>query len=205
MKCEEQGGIMSIMKKVLCIILTVIVSLGAVMVCTASNNKDLSNDKALLFVIDKSKESYGSQLQNDVYTQLEAQLPVIVIKESDVKEKIKNDECKEISQLEQPELLELASKMGVKFVLVVEILPTKSDFKEILFYQAIKSEATLKVRLYDATQKRYVLVEEMAGIGSNKTMFPYTFVGKKKTVLEAVHKTASIVAERVNCTLDDNK
>lgn len=196
---------MSIMKKVLCIILTIIVSLGAVMVCTASNNKDLSNDKALLLVIDKSKESYGNQLRNDVYTQLEAQLPVIVLKESDVKDRIKNDDCKEISQLEKPELLELASKMGVKFVLVVEILPAKSDFKEILFYQAIKSEATLKVRLYDATQKRYVLVEEMASTGTNKTMFPYTFVGKKKTVLEAVHKTASIVAERVNCTLDNSK
>lgn len=196
---------MSRMKKVLCIILTIIISFGAVMVCTASNNKDLSNDQALLFVIDKSKESYGGQLRNDVYTQLEAQLHVIVLKESDVKERIKNDDCKEISQWEQPELLDLASKMGVKFVLVVEILPAKSDFKEILFYQAIKSEATLKVRLYDATQKRYVMVEEMASTGINKTMFPYTFVGKKKTVLEAVHKTANIVAERVNRTLDNSK
>jgi hypothetical protein len=196
---------MSIMKKVFCIILSMIVSFGAVIVCTASDNGELPNDNALLLVIDKSKESYGSQLQNDVYTQLEKQLHVIVLKESDVKDRIKNDNCKEISQLEQPELLELASKAGVKFVLVVEIMPTKSDFKEILFYQAIKSEATLKVRLYDAIKKRYVLVEEMASTGINKTMFPYTFVGKKKTVLEAVHRTTSIVVEKVNCSLDNSR
>lgn len=195
---------MSIIKRFFCIVLMIMVSLGAVIVCTANNKKDLSNDSTLLLVVDKSKESYGSQLKNDLYTQFEKQLNVMVLKENDVRDRIKNDDLEKISQLEQPELLELATKSGVKFVLVAEILPTKSDFREILFYQVIKSEATLKVRLYDAVKKQYVLIEEVASTGTNTTMLPYTFVGKKKTVLEAVHKATIIAVQKVNDSLDMN-
>ena len=195
---------MSIIKRFFCIVLMIMVSLGAVIVCTANNKKDLSNDSTLLLVVDKSKESYGSQLKNDLCTQFKKQLNVMVLKENDVRDRIKNDDLEKISQLEQPELLELATKSGVRFVIVAEILPTKSDFREILFYQAIKSEATLKVRLYDAVKKQYVLIEEVASTGTNTTMLPYTFVGKKKTVLEAVHKATIIAVQKVNDSLDMN-
>lgn len=195
---------MIMMKRFFCIVLMIMVSLGAVIVCTANNKENLANDNTFLLVVDKSKESYGTQLENDIYTQFEKQLNVMVLKESDVRDRIKNDDLEKISQLEQPELLDLATKSGVKFVLVVEILPTKSDFREILFYQAIKSEATLKVRLYDAVKKQYVLTEEVASTSTNKTMLPYTFIGKKKTVLEAVHKAAFIAVQKVNDGLDMN-
>jgi len=94
--------------------------------------------------------------------------------------------------------LELAGKTGANRVLVVEILPTKSNFREVLFYKAIESEATIKVRLYDAVKKQYVLTEEVTSTGTNKTIIPYTFVGKKVTVLEAVHKAVVIVVQKIN-------
>ena len=189
---------MSMMKAVLCIILIILVCFGSVLVCLANENKDVSAEGILLLVADKSKETYGSQLKNDVYTQLERQLKVPVIKERELQGMTKSDGLEDMSKAEQPELLELAVKNGANLVLVVEILPTKSDFREILFYQAIKSEATLKVRLYDAVKKQYVLAEEIASTGSNTTMIPYTFVGKKITVLETVHKAADIVAQKIN-------
>lgn len=189
---------MSMMKTVLCIILIILVCFGSVLVCLANENKDVSAEGILLLVADKSKETYGSQLKNDVYTQLERQLKVPVIKERELQGMTKSDGLEDMSKAEQPELLELAVKNGANLVLVVEILPTKSDFREILFYQAIKSEATLKVRLYDAVKKQYVLAEEIASTGSNTTMIPYTFVGKKITVLETVHKAADIVAQKIN-------
>jgi hypothetical protein len=196
---------MNMMKKVFCIILIISACFGSVLACSANENKDVSDEGTLLLVVDKSKESYGSQLKNDVYTQLEKQLKVPVIKERELQGIMKSDSLEDISKAEQPELLELAAKTGANLVLVVEILPTKSDFREILFYQAIKSEATLKVRLYDAVKKQYVLAEEVASTGTNKTMIPYTFVGKKITVLEAVHKAADIVAQKINQRLDSSQ
>jgi hypothetical protein len=193
---------MSIMKKAFSISLMIMICFGSVLICLANENKDVSDENTLLLVVDKSKESYGSQLKNDVYTQLETQLKVPLIKERELQNIMKSDSLEDMSKAEQPELLELAGKTGANLVLVVEILPTKSDFKEILFYQAIKSEATFKVRLYDPIKKQYVLAEEVASTATNKTMIPSTFVGKKITVLEAVHKAAAIVAQKINQRLD---
>jgi len=189
---------MNIMKFFFGSILMVMVCLGTVLVCSANDNKDASNEVALLVVIDKSKESYGIQLKSEVYSQLEKQLKVPIIKESELQDVLKDNGYGKISEAEKPELLDLAVKTGANLVLVVEILPIKSDFSEILFYQAIKSEATIKVRLYDAVKKQYVLTEEVASTDTNKTVIPYTFVGKKVTVLEAVRKAIVIVAQRVN-------
>jgi hypothetical protein len=193
---------MSIMKKAFSISLMIMICFGSVLICLANENKDVSDENTLLLVVDKSKESYGSQLKNDVYTQLETQLKVPLIKERELQNIMKSDSLEDMSKAEQPELLELAGKTGANLVLVVEILPTKSDFKEILFYQAIKSEATFKVRLYDPIKKQYVLAEEVASTATNKTMIPSTCVGKKITVLEAVHKAAAIVAQKINQRLD---
>lgn len=182
---------MSILKRSLCGIVMMMACLGATVVCWASDNKEVT----ALVVIDKSKEPYGIELKNEVYTYLEKELKVVVTKENKLQDIMKNND---FGRGEKPELLDLAAKTGANLVLVVEIQPVKSDFTEILFYQAIKSEATLKVRLYDAIKKQYVLTEEIASTGINKTFIPYTFVGKKVTVLEAVRKAGVIVAQKVN-------
>lgn len=83
-------------------------------------------------------------------------------------------------------------------MLVVEILLAKSDVDEVLFYKAIKSEATMKVRLYDAERKQYILNEAVSGVSANKTYIPYTDVGKKHSVLAAVSKAADVIVQKVN-------
>ena len=199
MSKKDLGGlIMNRMKFFFGVILMIIVCFGSVLVCSANDNKDVSNKVTLLVVVDKSKESYGIQLKSEVYSQLEKQLKVAIIKESELQDVIKGNSFEKISEAEKPELLDLAVKTGANLLLVVEILPTKSDFREILSYRAIKSEATIKVRLYDAVKNQYVLTEEVASTGTNKTIIPYTFVGKKVTVLEAVHNATVIVAQKVN-------
>ena len=193
------------MGKIFGIIVMIIISFSSIVVCSAMDKKDVTDEGILLVVADESRETYGLQLKNEVYTQLEKQLKIAICKDSESQEKITNYSFGEISKAEKPELLALAAKTGVNKVLVVEILPTKSDFSEILFYQSIKSEATIKVRLYDAVAQQYVLTEEIRSTGLNKTIIPYTFVGKKGTVVEAVQKATTIVAQRVNQTLANYK
>jgi hypothetical protein len=43
-----------------------------------------------------------------------------------------------------------------------------------------------------------VLSEDVAGTDTNKTFIPYTSVGKKVTVLEAIHKATDMAAQKVN-------
>ena len=193
------------MGKIFSIIVVLMISFSSIVVCSAMDKKDVTDEVVLLVVADESRETYGLQLKNEVYTQLEKQLKIAICKDSESQDKITNYSFGEISKAEKPDLLELAAKKGVNMVLVVEILPTKSDFSEILFYQSIKSEATIKVRLYDAVKQQYVLTEEIGSTGINKTIIPYTFVGKKVTVVEAVHKATTIVAQRVNQTLANYK
>jgi len=42
------------------------------------------------------------------------------------------------------------------------------------------------------------LAEEIGSVSINKTYIPYTFVGKKVTVVEAVRKAVIIAAQKVN-------
>jgi hypothetical protein len=160
---------------------------GSIAACSASDSKIVSDKGILLSVVDSSKETYGAELKNKVYTQLSSQLKCSVLEEND-----------EIVSAEQPQLLELANKEGAKQVLVVEILPAKTDGDEIIFYKAIKAEATLKVRLYDSERKQYILNEAVSGVYTNKTYIPYTDVGKKHSVLAAVSKAADVIVQKVN-------
>lgn len=185
---------MNIIKRSLCVIIMMMVCCGSTLVCWAHDK----NDVTILLVVDKSKESYGMELKDEVHTYLETELKTAVTKENELQDIMKNSSFAEIGNAEKPELSDLAAKTGAKLILVVEILPTKSDIRQIVFYQAIKSEATLKVRLYDAIKKQYVLAEEIGSVDSNKTYIPYTFVGKKVTVVQAVHKAVVIVAQKVN-------
>lgn len=179
-------------------LLVVMICVGLIAVCTANESMSVSDKGMLLVVVDKSKESYGDQLKNEVYTQLKSQLKCSLLEESGLQNSTSSHEYDEISKAEQSQLLELAIKKGTNQVLVVEILPTKSEFNDSIIYKAIKSEATLRVRLYDRATKQYVENEEVVGIGTNKTYIPYTGVGKKVTVLEAVQQATDLVAQKVN-------
>lgn len=159
----------------------------SMLVCSASDSKIVSDKGILLAVVDHSKEAYGTELKNKVYTQLNSQVKCSTLEEND-----------QIVTAEQPQLLELANKEGAKQVLVVEILPAKSDVDEVLFYKAIKAEATLKIRLYDAERKQYILNEAVSGVSANKTYIPYTDVSKKHSVLAAVSKAVDVIVQKVN-------
>ena len=185
---------MSIVRRSLCAIIMMMVCFGATVVCWANDYKDV----AAVVVVDKSKESYGIELKNEVYTHLEKELKTVVIKENELQDIMKSNGFEDIGRAEKQDLSKLAAKTGANLVLVVEILPTKSDITQIIFYQAIKSEATLKVRLYDVVKNQYVLAEEIGSVSINKTYIPYTFVGKKVTVVEAVRKAVIIAAQKVN-------
>jgi len=188
------------MKKIsgfLSVFLVILIYFGAPFSCLANDTQSVSNQEVLLLIVDKSKETYGTQLQNEVFTQLKKQLKAAVMKESELLNQ-SGHEIDKIAKAEQPELLELAKKTGADQVLVVEIWPVKSDFSDIVFYKAIRSDATLRIRLYDMARKQYVLSEDVAGTDTNKTFIPYTSVGKKVTVLEAIHKATDMAAQKVN-------
>jgi len=150
----------------------------------------------LLFVVDNSKESYD--LQNEVFSQLNSQLKDAASEGSELQNKSDDLGFTDISRAEQPELLKLANETDSNQILIIEILPVKTDFDQILFYNAIKAEATLKIRLYDAERKQYMLAEDASGIGVNKTYVPYSSVGKKGAVMKAVNKAIENVVQKVN-------
>lgn len=177
------------------VIVAILLCFEATVFCFANENKGGADQGILLVIVDQSKETYGTEMKNQVYNQLKSQVKGFINEGNALNDSSSDNDA--IAKAEQPELLQLANDKGAKQVLLVEILPTKSDFSDIIFYKAIKSEATLRVRLYDATTKQYRLNETVSGIDTNKTYIPYTGVGKKVTVLEAVHKATDIVAQKV--------
>jgi hypothetical protein len=177
------------------VIVAILLCFEATVLCFANENKGVADQEILLVIVDQSKETYGTEMKNQVYNQLKSQVKGFINEGNALNDTSSDNDA--IAKAEQPELLQLAKDKGAKQVLLVEILPTKSDFSDIIFYKAIKSEATLRVRLYDATTKQYRLNETVSGIDTNKTYIPYTGVGKKVTVLEAVHKATDIVAQKV--------
>lgn len=189
------------MKIVKCLVYAVIVlmlSAGAAVGCYANEYEERQTPGIFLIVTDSSKEAYGTQLKAAVFSQIRKQLHSPVNQASESKNQNTNNETNKINWAEADELLELANRSGSNQILVVEILPIKSDFSDILFYKAIKSEATLRICLYDAAKRQYILTAEVAGTGINKTYIPYTSVGKKPTVWEAVHRAATAAAEKIN-------
>lgn len=172
--------------------------LGSMAICSANDTSppSPSTNDMLLIVIDNSKEPYGSELQNEVTARLKKRFMNIACEASELSGNTSKDSG-EWFKAEQPALAELAQKTGAAQVLLVEILPTKSDFSDLFLYKSIQSVATLKIRLYDAGKQQYIMHEEIAGTGTNKTFIPYTSVGKKVTVLEAVRQAADIAARKV--------
>ena len=143
--------------------------------------------QVLLVIGDLSQENYGTELTDLVYKQLQDQIPGLVLAES-----------VDVANLEQADLQTLAVQKNAKQILFVEILPTKSDFKDIICYKQLRSQATLKIRLYDRDNQKYLMREIVTGADQNTTWIPYTGVGKKVTVQKAVQNASVIVGDKVN-------
>lgn len=56
---------------------------GSIVVCSANDSRSVSDKGILLAVVDHSKESYGTELKNKVYTQLNSQLKCSTLEEND--------------------------------------------------------------------------------------------------------------------------
>ncbi len=152
----------------------------------------------LVIVTDSSREAYGPQLKDEVISQLQKQLNGSVA-QYDIRI-TNNDEADKLKQVRETELPELANRFGYDQVALIDLLPIKADFSDYLFYKAIKSEAIVRICLYDAINKQYRLTEEVTGTGINKTYIPYTSVGKKPAAGEAVRKAARAAAEKIKQT-----
>ncbi len=146
-----------------------------------------AEQQVLLVVEDLSQEAYGAELKDLIYKQLQGQIEGLVLAQG-----------VEVENLEQSDLQILAKQNNARQVLLVEILPTKSDFKDIVFYKQIRSQATLQIRLYDQTGHKYLMRETVIGTDQNTTWIPYTGVGKKVTVQKAVQNAAVILGDKVN-------
>lgn len=180
------------MKHIKAFIFTVIVLLAFVMVSPAAFASPVvaspnGEQEILLVINDLSQENYGTALAALVYQQLQGQIPGLVLAEPG-----------DAANLEQSDLLAMAIQKNVKQILLVEILPIKSDFKDIIFYKQLRSQATLQVRLYDRDSQKYIIREIVTGADQNTTWIPYTGVGKKVTAQKAVQNAAVIIGSKVN-------
>lgn len=189
---------MIIVKKLFFICLLTILSLGLIPVCQASGK-----EAVILAVVNHSKEAYGDQVKSEVCRQFDKQQLVSAVAEKDLKVITTMFGCDELSKAEKPELGKIAEKTGVNKVVIVEILPAMIQYNQIILYQVIKAEATLRIRVYDAGKAQYTLREDIAGQGNNQTFLPYTSLGTKPAVLEAVHRAALIATEKINQELDN--
>ena len=143
--------------------------------------------EVLLVVDDLSQETYGAELKTLIYKQLQGKIAGLILAEG-----------VDATNLEQVDLQVLAQQKNARQILFVEILPTKSDFKDIICYKQLRSQATLKIRLYDRDNQKYLMREIVTGTDQNTTWIPYTGVGKKVTVQKAVQNAAVIVGDKVN-------
>lgn len=141
-----------------------------------------------IIIVDSSKEPYGSELKSEIAAQLGKRLSC---------SQIEPNLTQHVELSDKEDLNNLANAVGSDYVLIVDILPVKVDFRELLIYKSLKTDATLRVRLYKSTEKQYILNEDIAGQGSNTTVIPYTSIGKKPAALEAVHKAAVATAQKL--------
>jgi hypothetical protein len=150
-------------------------------------------------VIDSSKETYGSELKNEITSKLDKQMPGCQIARND----LGRNTLDQLQRGDRQDLNSLAKDMGTNDLLTVEILPVKVDYREMLFYKKFRTDATLRLRLYNAATQQYTLVEDVAGHGSNTTIIPYTSVSTKPAVEEAIKKATDAGIQKINQSLAD--
>ncbi|SFM27386.1 hypothetical protein [Pelosinus propionicus] len=160
-----------------------------------------ANPEGVRFVVmDSCKEKYGNELKNEITAKLEKQLPGGEMISKDLRE----NTLEKLQLGDQKDLNSLAKELGSKYVLTVEILPVKSDYSDLLYYKNIKTVATLRIRLYNTITQKYALSEDVIGRGSNTTWLPYTSIGKKPPVKEAVRKATEDGIKKINQSIADS-
>ncbi|WP_019553812.1 hypothetical protein [Propionispira raffinosivorans] len=169
------------------VVLLLFVTASPVVLAGSAATSPHKEQQLLLVIGDLSQENYGAELTDLVYKQLQGQIPGLVLAES-----------VDAANLEQTDLQALAIQKNVKQILFVEILPTKSDFKDIICYKQLRSQATLKICLYDRDNQKYLMREIVTGTDQNTTWIPYTGVGKKVTVQKAVQNASVIIGDKIN-------
>jgi hypothetical protein len=157
----------------------------------------ISPENLRFVVVDSSHEKYGGELKKDVILKLDKQMPGCEIGSND----LKATTLEQLQLGDRQYLSTLAKDLGTNSILTVEILPVKSDYSDLLYYKNIKTVATLRVRLYNAVTKQYTLTEDVIGRGSNTTYLPYTSIGKKPPVKEAVRKATDAGSQKINQSL----
>lgn len=157
----------------------------------------ISPENLRFVVVDSCHEKYGGQLKKEIISKLDKQMPDCEIDGSD----LKATTLEQLQLGDRQYLSTLAKDLGTNSILTVEILPVKSDYNDLLYYKNIKTVATLRVRLYNAVTKQYTLTEDIIGRGSNTTLIPYTSIGKKSPVREAVQKATDAGIQKINQSL----
>jgi hypothetical protein len=183
------------MYKSLCILVTTFVMLTFPVHASFTNPEDIR-----FIVINSSKETYGNELKSEITAKLDKHIPGGEIVNEDLRENM----LEKLQLEDQQDLNSLAKELGTNSLLTVEILPVKSDYHDLLYYKNIKTVATLRVRLYNAITQKYTLIEDVIGRGSNTTWLPYTSIGKRSPVKEAVRKATDAGIKRINQSIVDS-
>ena len=183
------------MYKSLCILVTMFVMLTFPVHASSTNPENIR-----FIVMDSSKETYGNELKSEITAKLNKQMPGGEIVSKDLRE----NTLEKLQLEDQQDLNSLAKELGTNSLLTVEILPVKSDYRDLLYYKNIKTVATLRVRLYNAITQNYTLIEDVIGRGSNTTWLPYTSIGKKSPVKEAVRKATDAGIKKINQSIADS-
>lgn len=177
------------MYKSLCILVTTFAMLTFPVYASSANPEDIR-----FIVVNSSKETYGNELKSEITAKLDKHMPDGEILNTDLRE----NTLEELQLEDQQDLNSLAKELGTNSLLTVEILPVKSDYHDLLYYKNIKTVATLRVRLYNVSTQKYTLIEDVTGRGSNTTWLPYTSIGKKSPVKEAVRKATDAGIKKIN-------
>lgn len=184
---------MTHIKNTICIVLTAMFFFTVTTVSLANTPQGAAS----LIVIDSSKEEYGDQLKKKIYSEVSEKTSVRSVETSELAKVLSLERLTQLSAAEKEEIDRVAKGVGADALLIVEILPFKADYRQILFYQSVDVTATFRVRLYDANEQKYTFVEDVSGYGGNRTIIPWTFVTKKPAVLKAVSSANDIMISKI--------
>lgn len=178
----------------LLILMISILSVGAVGQAAAQKG-------VVCLVVDNSQENFGNELRQAVGEELSKEFTTKMIP---LQELTATDSSK-VCRMEKFDFADLARQNGADQVAVIEILPARISYQQVLFCEFMKAKATLRIRYYDALTDQYLLWEDVSGSGDNKTLFPWTSIGTKPAVAEAVHHAADFAAEKIVRTIEVNR
>lgn len=186
----------------LIIVMVSILSVGAVGQAAGQEPGQVSEQKGVVcLVVDNSQENFGQKLRQTVEEELSKKFTThrISLRE------LPATDVSEAWRMEKNDFADLARQSGANQVAVIEILPARISYQQVLFCEFMKAKATLRIRYYDAQTDQYLLWEDVSGNGDNKTLFPWTSIGTKPAVVEAVHHAADFAAQKIVRTIEVNR